>query len=270
MSIIEMKIDFEKADRTFANYRLIQAPLLYKGSRIPMKAILKNEKVVAIVGRGYRLLPNTLVGDVARKIAAIYRLEESGFPRVGTFNERLEYDGLRGFWTLIFPERYGFDGENLYLGIQMRNSEDGRLSFGVDLFTFREACSNGAIIRSGHLEVKTLFKHTKQLEVEEAKIFQMIHGLRDLGEAVLERYREMMKVKLNEEIFEGLKRIPKKYFPEVFQAKELRADLIEATTEWELYNDLTRNIWHNKKTSMFTKRVLNNFINRAFEIGVVR
>jgi hypothetical protein len=265
-----MKIDFEKADRTWENHGLIQAPLLYRGSRIPMKAILKNDKVVSIVGRGYKLLPNNVVTQVAEKIASIYQLEKSSFPRVGGINERLEKNGLRGFWTMILPDEYKIDDETLHLGIQLRNSEDGRLSFGADLFTYRTICANGAIVKTGHLAIKTTFKHTKQLEINEVKLKEMIFKLIDSGEAVLERYREMMQIKLNEEIFERLKRIPKKYFPEVFQAKELRADLIEATTEWELYNGLTANIWHNRKTSMFTKRVLNNFINKAFEIGVVR
>jgi hypothetical protein len=264
-----MKIDFEKADRTFANYGLIQAPLLYKGSRIPMKAILKNDKVVSIVGRGYKLLPNNVVTQVAEKIASIYQLEKSSFPRVGGIYERLEYGGLRGFWTLVLPDEYKVEDETLHLGFQLRNSEDGRLSFGADLFTYRVACANGAIVKSGHLAIKTAFKHTKGLEIDEAKLQQIIFNLINSGEAVLERYKEMMRVKLNEEIFERLKRIPKKYFPEIFRAKELQAELIEATTKWELYNDLTANIWHNRKTSMFTKRVLNNFINRAFEIGVV-
>jgi hypothetical protein len=134
---IEMKIDFEKADRTWENHGLIQAPLLYRGSKIPMKAVLKYDKVVSIVGRGYRLLPNAVLGEVVRKMASIYQLEEckEHSAKIGCFNERFENNGLRGFWTLIFPERYDIDDKKLYLGIQIRNSEDGRLSFGADLLT---------------------------------------------------------------------------------------------------------------------------------------
>ena len=54
-------LQFEKIDDAFAKYGLWQAPLKFRGQRVPFKAILKEVKgirrVISIVGRGYRLLP---------------------------------------------------------------------------------------------------------------------------------------------------------------------------------------------------------------------
>jgi len=266
MSSLEMKLDFERADRRFESFGLVQAPLLYAGRRVPMKAIIKHGRVISIVGRGYKLLPNQLVREIVADIAETFNLEKSNRPKIGGYFEVMEKNDTRAFWTLTFPDEYRIGDERIFLGLQIRNSEDGSLSFGVDLFTFRYLCKNGAMVRTRDLRIKAYFKHTKHLTVDSRRIRNMIIQILDRGHLILDRYEQMMRIKMTLEVFEKLKRIPRKYFPEWLQAREPRAELLSRITEWDLYNDLTANIWHNRKLSMLTKRTLNTFLNKAFAI----
>ena len=266
ISSLEMRLDFEKADRRYEKYGLIQAPLLYRGQRVPMKAIIKGSRVVSIVGRGYKLLPNRLVSEIVSEIADLFHLEKSRYPKIGGYYEVSEKENTRSFWTLTFPDEYRVGDEKIHLGLQIRNSEDGSLSFGVDLFTFRTICRNGAIVKTKDLAIKSYFRHTKRLEVKGLKLKNMILQILDRGQWILERYQRMMEIKMTLEVYEKLKKIPRKYFPEYLRTKEPRVELLSTVTEWDLYNDLTANIWHNRRLSMMTRRMLNTVLNRAFSI----
>ena len=266
ISSLEMRLDFEKADRRYEKYGLIQAPLLYRGQRVPMKAIIKGSRVVSIVGRGYKLLPNRLVSEIVSEIADLFHLEKSRYPKIGGCYEVSEKENTRSFWTLTFPDEYRVGDEKIHLGLQIRNSEDGSLSFGVDLFTFRTICRNGAIVKTKDLAIKSYFRHTKRLEVKGLKLKNMILQILDRGQWILERYQRMMEIKMTLEVYEKLKKIPRKYFPEYLRTKEPRVELLSTVTEWDLYNDLTANIWHNRRLSMMTRRMLNTVLNRAFSI----
>lgn len=266
ISSLEMRLDFEKADRRYEKYGLIQAPLLYRGQRVPMKAIIKGSRVVSIVGRGYKLLPNRLVSEIVSEIADLFHLEKSRYPKIGGYYEVSEKENTRSFWTLTFPDEYRVGDEKIHLGLQIRNSEDGSLSFGVDLFTFRTICRNGAIVKTKDLAIKSYFRHTKRLEVKALKLKNMILQILDRGQWILERYQRMMEIKMTLEVYEKLKKIPRKYFPEYLRTKEPRVELLSTVTEWDLYNDLTANIWHNRRLSMMTRRMLNTVLNRAFSI----
>ena len=266
ISSLEMRLDFEKADRRYEKYGLIQAPLLYRGQRVPMKAIIKGSRVVSIVGRGYKLLPNRLVSEIVSEIADLFHLEKSRYPKIGGYYEVSEKENTRSFWTLTFPDEYRVGDEKIHLGLQIRNSEDGSLSFGVDLFTFRTICRNGAIVKTKDLAIKSYFRHTKRLEVKPLKLKNMILQILDRGQWILERYQRMMEIKMTLEVYEKLKKIPRKYFPEYLRTKEPRVELLSTVTEWDLYNDLTANIWHNRRLSMMSRRMLNTVLNRAFSI----
>jgi len=52
-----METRFGKADETWSVYNLLQVPLLYNNRASGYKAIVKNGKLVAILGQDYKVLP---------------------------------------------------------------------------------------------------------------------------------------------------------------------------------------------------------------------
>jgi len=270
-------LEFEKIDETFASYGLWQAPLAYQGKSTPFKAILKEiggkREVIAILGRGYRLVPNGMVDEAVQQVAKVLRIDYAGVGsprdiRQGEVVRTEDPDSFRAYWTMVFPQKYSVDG-GVYLGVQVRNSEDGSMGFGIDLFTFREICSNGAILRTGDLEIRTYWKHTKGLQLDVGKIKNVIVSIVDKGQRVLETYRKLQELKLNEEIAERLsKRISKKYLPEYLQAVKDEIKILKPASLWEVYNDITELVWHSDTASMFSMRRFNQELNKALGITV--
>ena len=272
-------LEFEKIDDTFAKYGLWQAPLKFRDQKVPFKAILKEIKgkprVVSIVSRGYRLVPNEMVHEAVVQLSEMFNLrlmkrEGHVWLKGGRVAYEFEKDGLRGYWTMVFPKKYKIEGrDKIMLGVQIRNSIDGSMGFGIDLFTFRQWCSNGAIAKTSDLEIKSYWKHTKGLEMDINKLKETIIELLDRGQTILDNYRALTALKLNQEIAERLaEKLPKKYLPEYIKAKEEKIELLKPATLWEVYNSITQAIWHSKTASMFTKRNLNRELHKVLEISL--
>jgi len=189
-------LEFEKIDDTFAKYGLWQAPLKFREQRVPFKAIIKEIKgkprVISIVGRGYKLLPNQLVHEAVVQLSEMF-----GLRMMKQSRHQLIYGGRtvyhtdekshRAYWTMVFPKRYKIDGrDKIQLGVQIRNSEDGSMGFGIDLFTFRLVCSNGAVVKTSDLEIKAYWKHTKSLQIDLNALKTTIIQIVERGEAILD------------------------------------------------------------------------------------
>jgi len=268
---------FERIDDTFADYGLWQAPLKFKGKRIPFKAILKEikgrQKVIAILGRGYKLIPNAVVDKAVCEVSDLLGLKVKRRSDAQILGGRTVFSvdkgSHRAYWTMVFPKRYKFNRDRVQLGVQVRNSEDGSLGFGIDMFTFRLICSNGAIVRTGELEIKTYWKHTKGLVLDVGKIKNTILQIVDRGRDIIDVYRALQALKLNQELAERLaEKLPKKYLPDYIKARKEGVELLRATTVWEAYNDITASIWHSATASMFTKRTLNRQLHNIMAVSI--
>ena len=271
-------LEFERIDDTFAKYGLWQAPLKFRDQKVPFKAIIKEirgkPRVISIVGRGYKLLPNSLVHEAVAQLSDMFGLrmmKQNRYQLIygGRTVYHTDEKSHRAYWTMVFPERYKIEKENIQLGVQIRNSEDGSMGFGVDLFTFRLVCKNGAVVRTGDLEIRAYWKHTKSLQLDINALKDTIVQIVDRGKAILDNYKALTALKLNQEIAERLaERLPKKYLPEYIKAKEDKIELLQPVDLWTCYNDITRLVWHSEKTSMFTKRNLFRELHKALEISL--
>ena len=271
-------LEFEKIDDTFAEYGLWQAPLKFREQKVPFKAIIKEikgkQRVIGIVGRGYKLLPNSLINEAIVQLSEMFGLrmmKQSRYQLIygGRTVYHTDEKSHRAYWTMVFPERYKIGREKVQLGVQIRNSEDGSMGFGVDLFTFRLVCKNGAVVRTGDLEIRAYWKHTKGLKLDLNALKNTIVQIVDRGKAILDNYRALTALKLNQEIAERLaERLPKKYLPEYIKAKEDKIELLQPVDLWTCYNDVTRLVWHSEKASMFTKRNLFRELHNILEISL--
>ena len=303
-------LEFEGFDDRFIDYGLRSAPLTYKGRKIPYKAILKRigdkDEVVAILGRNYTIVPNAMVLEAARQIArrynvavddqylreAVEKMLEIKPKDLREFRKKywpmvveklkssqltVDWDGFYGsriYISMIIPEPIKWGDETLFPGVQIRNSEDGTMGFGVDAMTFRVLCANGVIVPGRKLPVKAFFKHTKQLEgADLRKILEIIDKVLDYSRAIIEGYEYLRMVETADEIVEELgKRLPKRYLPEYIKVEKQQAKLIstEPPTLWDLYNDITRLIWHSAETNMMSKRYLYDQLHKVITVPGMR
>ncbi|MEM2571026.1 MAG: DUF932 domain-containing protein [Thermoproteota archaeon] len=289
-------LKYGRIDSTFEKYGLWSAELVYEDDVLPWKAVIKDvygeKKVIGFPSRQYQLLPNKLVVETAEEIAEELGLgfsEEALYKAFGrkisrehwrNFVENLRkrvvgvfYDGryaTRVYVNFILPEPVEIEGEEVLPGFQLRNSEDGSLSFGIDVMTYRVACMNGAIIPSKTvLPMKVFWRHTGQLKPLTRKnvLMEEIRKVVNLAKRYIEGYRLLAEIELSREVAEKLaEKLPKIYLPEYIKAEEGRVELLKAPTLWEAYNDITRLIWWNHRTEMSTKRSIYRALHSVIKI----
>jgi len=267
VSVEKIVFDVGKIDQTWEKYDIVQAYLVYNERQTPYKAILKGNKLVAIVGRGYQVLPNEIVKQVADDIASKLNAEPLRvadiLARYMPRGARFEWDNAyfsKDTWKVYLPyvlsEWHDIDGrDKCKIGFAFRNSIDGTLAFSVTGFTFREVCSNGVFI--GYRELARYYhKHTKSLKIDLDSVLHHTMEVITSMEKVLDAYRKMVELQLNEQIAESIakSRLPRKLLPPYIQTEG--TELVwfdESKTVWDAYNDITERIWHNVRQDVVTK-----------------
>ena len=266
-------ISFNEPDTTWDQYNLREYPINVNGENTNQKAIIKNGELISIVSDKYMLLPNEEALNQANQIA-----KQSGLVPFNKFSKlNLKVVGGDEHAVLYGPhnarmhamyaieKEYQVNGEDMYVGVGIRNSIDGTKAFGVDLFSFRSACSNMDIIARGGQRgwtlgiartkmLDTIYKrHTSGLDPKTFKYKELLANVMDRANAIIEAYEQMAIEKATKELLDNIKesRLPNKVLPDYITEESVQAP--ENLTQWNLYNDITANIWHNQKAAMTSK-----------------
>lgn len=280
-------IAFGTANLDWSQYGLEQTPILF-GS-IPnatnYKAIIRNNELVAILGKDYELLPNEEAVKVANKSAAAMGLipfsefEGEWFTRM---DDHVIYNDaetkVHALYAINKP--YFVGNDKFHVGVGVHNSIDGSMGFGAGVFTFRTACAN--MVFAGFKGYAQQFdrrknlqfvykRHTKGLKDVSKNLSAVLLNIMDAAKLIIERYREMERTKINLKLIKRLKKtkLPKNSLPEWINTKE---ELLEVPdiTQFKLYNDITELIWHNTKTQIDQKRGHYAQLHKALPILRIR
>lgn len=249
-----MKIEFGEDKTKWGHYGIAEPKIVFNGEPTGFKAIVKDDELVKMLTDRYHLFPNEEALKVANKAAELSGLRPFDAETPGMVNEHhVVYDKLihkmRALYTVEGDMKV--DGDSVNVGINVYNSIDGSTSFGAGLFTFRSMCSNGVIF--GKHDIRAVrHAHTKGLIpiIEELK--GAIVVLMEQGLQLVDTYRQMARIKINDELVEKLihSHLAAKVLPDYIKEDEARTfDL----TQWDLYNDITEAIWHNEKTGLKSK-----------------
>jgi hypothetical protein len=231
-------------DKSFADYKLYQAPVRFMGKDTRYKAIIKDSQLAAIVGKTYKLLPNEVVVEVAKemadKVGAVPFKEKENV----IYNKR----SSRVFVSYILQDKEDIIGnDKVHPGFTLQNSIDATLAFSCSGFTYRTVCENGVMV--GFRRLSAFYrKHTSGLEIEKDKIEKMVENTLKDTEQVLKAYAIMAQEKLTEEIAKNIAKLSRPLRPEYITVK--KGELVEfdqTKTLWDVYNDITAAIWHNAK-----------------------
>jgi len=280
-NITTEKLDYGKIDSTWNQYGLQEAYINYGKTESGWKAIIKNGKILSIVRKGYKLIPNEEalgIADKAAKDANLIpfdKLKQQEHAKDFGRHVLLEKDGRRMHAAYAANTDYKIGTDKVFVGVTVNNSIDSSLSFSTGYFTFRGTCQNlvlGIARRMSALDREAVNwvyrRHTANFDIE---LKDVLINAMDSAKKVLEQYRELAIVEANKAWLTRIQnsRLSKKSLPGYLKAEEKQATIVpEHLTQWQVYNDITEIIWHNPKAQLKTKIHQYNILHKAIEIKI--
>lgn len=275
-------LSFGKLEEEWSQYKLGEALIQVDGTDTKFKALFHNDKMIAIVKKGYKLLPNeeaAKLADQGAKLAGLVPFTQFSGPWIQRMHNHIIYDCDQTRVHCLYANNEPFDvnGDKMYIGVGIHNSIDGTLGFGCGIFTFRNACGN--MVLAGTKSYVQAFdqrqtieyiyrRHTSGLEID-GTLKNTIVSVMDRSQEIIFNYKQMAAEQVTKEFIEKLQRkhIPEKLLPDFLKAKTLDLTQATAKTQWDLYNDLTARIWHNQKTSLRTKTLQFAKVHAVLPLG---
>jgi len=222
------------------------------------KVGIRNNQIAGIMSKKYTFISNEkayeLISDTGFKPSKVEFAHEGNAMFVEVFSD----DAGTGTHTWSNdPE----GGDKMEVGVMMRNSIDGTMAFGGDIFTYRSRCSNGAIIGKkdlGSFSVKHVGDYHRLIATVRAHITRAFR----LSEKVREYYIKSAEVKMNDEMAKALvaTQLPKKFLPDfvnLIKVKNAPTQIVledKNRTVWDAFNGITERAWHENGLSIVTKR----------------
>lgn len=279
-----MEISFSSQPiERWIEYGLTEHPINFNGERSKYKAIVREGKLISVVGKGYQLIPNeeaVKLADSAAEMVGLVPFHEF----TGEWFQRMEkhviYDQefkrVHALYAINKP--YTVNGESMHIGVGIHNSIDGTTAFGCGIFTFRHACKNMVLAGMRRYSqafderktIEYLYKrHTSSLDPAKTNLKVVIVSIMDRASDIIQSYELMAARKASEELIKRIKasRLPKKALPDFLQVKEQKVE-IRQLTQWELYNNITEKIWHNATSGIKTKTFQFNTLHKLMPLQV--
>jgi hypothetical protein len=283
---VNVKADYSEIDETWAEYN-------FKGLKVKntdiqgnfagnsgMKIQVQKDEfgidcVRVCMPEGQAFVPNVAVDNVLAGLEKKIQ-DFSSDPKAKEFKiekiiPKVSHSGNTKHWivqTNVEAEVKGSHVEKdvLKLGFSVRNGYNSGTALGIDLFTMRLWCDNGAFAKgvdlAGWNGVRHIGKDPKKLlKVFETGLMKIVEEWKNL----LEVYNKMAGVKLNQKIAnyiyeksqKGAWDISERFFPDYYVIPEVKAKKEEkklkpviaitakgqTVTLWENFNDMTFGLW---------------------------
>ena len=279
---IFLKINFGSPDLTWDRYGLAETPILFNGAKTPYKAITRENKLVTILGNGYKVLPNeeaVKIADEAAEMAGLVPFHEFSGEWFQRMEKHVIYDKDQARVHALYAsnKHYDVNGEKMHIGVGVHNSIDGTTAFGCGIFTFRHACAN--MVLAGTRKYTQQFdqrktieyiyqRHTASLNPVTGDLKNKILTVMDRANEIISTYQRMATEKATQQLIERLRksRLSAKVLPD-YVAKPEEAIPPADLTQWQLYNDITAAIWHNAKAGLRTKQHRFNVLHQIIPIS---
>jgi hypothetical protein len=252
------------------------------------KAVLKQNKSQApfwraTVPMGYAFVPEEPIESI---IAGLQERILETFPDIKKKQQDFKIERVKKhyshgedtqYWevhtNLIVKIKNSYAGDNdqVKLGFAIRNGYNTDRSLGIDVFTYRLVCSNGAISKGSDL-AKNSIRHVGKDPQALVKAFHeaLIMAVEEWFN-VIDDYNKMattqLTPKIAQYIYEQNPKMPRKFFPEYYaiptdeeikkrQESKKPVPLVTLTNEgknvtlWENFNDMTYKLWRAQDPSL--------------------
>ena len=271
INTVKPDVTFGTFDTRWQHYGLTEAPILFKGTDgkqrpTGRKGIFRDNALAADVSHKYTLLPNeevlSLLGAAGFNPTQVYRSRGGNAIHAQVLEDKTD----RNTHEIV-------EGDSVKVGVMVRNSIDGSLAFGGDIFTYRLLCSNGAIARGAELGSFT-YKHLGEREKLTASVKDMIERVLNAGTELIATYRMAAEISLNQQFADQLAKtyIPDVYIPKYIDMKDRTKPKLTAAAQsvslWQAFNYMTKEMWHTNRASMITKMRHEQELHKVLTIAV--
>lgn len=260
----EFYIDTENADYTFYDeFKDITAPLMVRSKVDDMFVKQPNSKVLIhswdfekLLGGNYAYLPHGKIEQVTNKIIGSELKNEN----IVLLKKEEAHRGHTQYWKYMSEEKFKIAGDdNIQVGFCVRNGYDTGVALGIDVFTFRLLCKNGAIARGKNLASVSL-RHVGDTEKLTKLFSDSIKDVMVNAKEIIKYYRKATQIQVGKELanqmYQKLAKLGETYLPSnwnVLNTVELKKVMKEGkfkgnmnlitvskpTSLWQVFNDIT-------------------------------
>jgi hypothetical protein len=226
---------------------------------------VNNGKVnlVSIVGRNFAVIPNQLIMQMVADVSKDLNLS--------TLSVRYTKNGYAMRIDLLSERKQPIEVNDLVqFGVSIRNSIDGSTALGVDGFTYRLACRNGATARLQNVTFNA--KHVGDVNKLLDAFREALRTALEYCHQLAELYRKATRIKVTKEIAERLVELnlPMMYYKYTpirlnVDGKDVEIDVIREDTLWNTFNSITYVITHKSRANPIARSRMTHRLHRVMQ-----
>ena len=262
----EIYVGTQNQNTAFEQYGHVTAPVYVRkgdnGGMVKQPNVdfwTHNDEFQKFLPGGYAFLPHEPVEEKIQHIIGVELKDENLY----LARTEIAHKGYTKYWKVLTEENFTVDeatNDKVKLGFVVRNGISTGVALGVDLFTFRLICENGAVARGKNLESYSI-RHVGQIP-KLLKVFRdNIEAAMINAKELIRYYRRATQIKVNNELanvmYQRLSDLGEMYLPPWWDIKnkedlefikkqgQFRGNMNLITVKktvslWETFNEITQ------------------------------
>ena len=220
--------------------------------------------LVSIVSRNFAVIPNQLILNMVADVSKDLNLS--------TLQIKYTKNGYAMRIDLLSERKQPIEVNDLVqFGVSIRNSIDGSTALGVDGFTYRLACRNGATARLQNVTFNA--KHVGNVDRLLDAFREALRTALEYCHQLAELYRKATRIKVTKEIAERLVELnlPMMYYKytpirlNVDGREEVEVDVVREDTLWNTFNSITYVITHKSRANPIARSRMTHRLHRVMQ-----
>jgi hypothetical protein len=218
--------------------------------------------LVSIVSKNFAVIPNQLIMQMVADVSKDLNLS--------TLSVKYTKNGYAMRIDLLSERKQPIEVNDLVqFGVSIRNSIDGSTALGVDGFTYRLACRNGATARLQNVTFNA--KHVGDVNKLLDAFREALRTALEYCHQLAELYRKATRIKVTKEIAERLVELnlPMMYYKytpirlNVDGREEVEVDVVREDTLWNTFNGITYVITHKSRANPIARSRMTHRLHRV-------
>jgi len=219
--------------------------------------------LVSIVSKNFAVIPNQLIMQMVADVSKDLNLS--------TLSVKYTKNGYAMRIDLLSERKEAVEVDDIVqFGVSIRNSVDGTTALGVDGFTYRLACRNGATARIPNVTFNA--KHVGNVDRLLDAFREALRTALEYCHQLAELYRKATMIKVTKEIAEKLVELnlPMMYYKYTpirlkVDDKDVEVDVIREDTLWNTFNGITYVITHKSRANPIARSRMTHRLHRVMQ-----
>jgi hypothetical protein len=219
--------------------------------------------LVSIVSKNFAVIPNQLIMQMVADVSKDLNLS--------TLSVKYTKTGYAMRIDLLSERKEAVEVDDLVqFGVSIRNSIDGSTALGVDGFTYRLACRNGATARIPNITFNA--KHVGDVNKLLDAFKEALRTALEYCHQLAELYRKATRIKVTKEIAERLVelRLPAMYYKYTpiklnVDGRDVEVGVVREDTLWNTFNGMTYVITHKSRANPIARSRMTHRLHRIMQ-----